>query len=407
MYTQRADAALAFTRKIVEEFGPRLTGSDSCLRSADRILDEVRPFADNSGIERFEVHPGAFLGFIKVLVVIYALAASGLAIAPTASAVMSTAGIGILVFGFFLYRGVLDPFYPKKEGRNVVATLEPEGKAEAQVILSGHHDSARIFNFYVDKPERYSRRVYGGIGSVVALWLVSVVAAAIPGIGWARIALALVFLACLPLVLPLWKFASDEGTPGAGDNMAATAIALEIFKEFAARRASGDGLKRTRLVFASFDAEEAGLRGARAFARGRKAEFAAVPTYAYNMDCIYNLADLRILVSDLNGFVKLDAGAVSRLAGLAAEEGIAAPTAPLAFLTGGTDAAELQAAGVNAVSLVAMRWGNDARSNAYHTPADTPDAVDPAAVEALIRFGVRFSLDTDRKIGDTIAANVR
>lgn len=406
MYTRQASAALQFTKKIVEAFGPRLTGSEACGRAAERILEEAKPFADRAEVERFEVHPGAFLGFIKVLVVFYAVAAVSLAVAPLASAVLSSFGIFILVFGFFLYKAVLDPFFPKVEGKNVVAVLEPEGKAEAQLILSGHHDSARIFNFYVDRPELYSRRVYGGIGSVVALWLASIAVAIVSG--WAlgtplvgfdflRAVAAPVFLAALPLVLPLWRFASDEGTPGAGDNLAASAIALEIFKEFSARRAAGAGLKRTRLVFASFDAEEAGLRGARAFSRRRKAEFAALPSYAFNMDCIFNLADLHVLVSDLNNFIPLDPEVASRLATLAAEEGFSVPKAPLAFLTGGTDAAELQAAGVKAGSLVAMRWGNDARANAYHTPADTVEAVDPAAVEALIRLGVRFAEDIDHE----------
>lgn len=406
MYTRQAAAALQFTKKIVEAFGPRLTGSEACGRAAERILEEAKPFADRAEVERFEVHPGAFLGFIKVLVVFYAVAAVSLAVAPLASAVLSSLGIFILVFGFFLYKAVLDPFFPKVEGKNVVAVLEPEGKAEVQLILSGHHDSARIFNFYVDRPELYSRRVYGGIGSVVALWLASIAVAIVSG--WAlgtplvgfdflRAVAALVFLAALPLVLPLWRFASDEGTPGAGDNLAASAIALEIFKEFSARRAAGAGLKRTRLVFASFDAEEAGLRGARAFSRRRKAEFAALPSYAFNMDCIFNLADLHVLVSDLNNFIPLDPEVASRLATLAAEEGFSVPKAPLAFLTGGTDAAELQAAGVKAGSLVAMRWGNDARANAYHTPADTVEAVDPAAVEALIRLGVRFAEDIDHE----------
>jgi hypothetical protein len=406
MYTRQAAAALEFTKKIVEAFGPRLTGSEACGRAAERILEEANPFADRAEIERFEVHPGAFLGFIKVLVVFYAISAAGLAVAPLASVALSSLGLFILVFGFFLYRGVLDPFFSKVEGKNVVAVLEPEGKAESQLILSGHHDSARIFNFYVDRPELYSRRVYGGIGSVVVLWLASIAVTAISGqalgtpvVGFdlLRAGGACVFLAALPLVLPLWRFASDEGTPGAGDNMTASAIALEIFKEFSARRAAGAGLKRTRLVFASFDAEEAGLRGARAFARRRTAEFASLPSYGFNMNCIFNLADLHVLVSDLNGSVTLDPEVASRLATLASEEGFSVPKAPLAFLTGGTDAAELQAAGVKAGSLVAMRWGNDARANAYHTPADTVEAVDPAAVEALIRLGVRFAEDIDHE----------
>ena len=407
MYTKRAEAALDFTRKIVEAFGPRLTGSEACGSAADSILEEAKPFADMSQIERFTVHPGAFLGFIKVLVVFYIVAAVGLVFVPLASALLNTLSICILVFGFFLYREILDPFFPKVEGKNVVAVLEPEGKAEAQLILSGHHDSAKIFNFYVNRPELYSRKVYGGIGSVVLQWLLSIIVTAVSGWGIGtpvfgfdllRLLTGLTFLAALPLVLPLWGFAANEGTPGAGDNMAATAIALEVFKEFAERRKAGKRLKRTRLVFASFDAEEAGLRGARAFARQRKEEFAALPSYGYNMDCIYTVEDLRILTSDLNDFVKLDAGAAERLAALAADEGIKAPKAPLAFLTGGTDAAELQAAGARAASLVAMRWGNDARANAYHTPADTIDAVDPAAVEALIRLGIRFAEDIDAKI---------
>jgi hypothetical protein len=45
-----------------------------------------------------------------------------------------------------------------------------------------------------------------------------------------------------------------------------------------------------------------------------------------------------------------------------------------------------------------MSWSNESRANAYHTPADTVDAVDPAAVEALIRLGIRFAEDIDAKV---------
>ncbi|MEN6364365.1 MAG: M28 family peptidase, partial [Rectinema sp.] len=335
------------------------------------------------------------------------LAAAGLAVLPVFSAVSSTLGMVILIFGFLLYRKVLDPFFPGLEGRNVVGILEPSGEVRRQVIVSGHHDSARIFNFYVDRPELYPRRIYGGIGSVVALWLASIVVAlvsgfsigtALAGIDLLRLLSAALFLALLPLVLPLWNFAADEGTPGAGDNLVASTIAFEIACEFARRRDEGRALAHTRVVFASFDAEEAGLRGARAFAHARKSEFASLPSYGYNMDCVYNLSDLCLLETDLNGSVKLDADATALLAKLAAEEGLPSRTQPIAFLTGGTDAAELASAGVRATSLIAMRWGNDARSSVYHTPRDTIESVDPAAVEALIRLGVRFveSLDSVR-----------
>ena len=406
MYSDRAKSAIAFTSKIIDEFGPRLAGSEACRKAAEAIRARVVTLCDSTAIEDFVVHPGAFLGFIKVLVVAYAIDALALAFVPVASILLGAASIAVLVFGFILYREVLDPFFPALEGHNVVGVLEPEGEVKRQVILSGHHDSARIFNFYIDRPELYSRRIYGGIGSVVALWIASIIVALVSGLAMKtsligvdllRAISAAAFLGLFPFVLHLWFFASDKGTPGAGDNLVASALALEIVAEFAQRREEGKGLAHTRLVFASFDAEEAGLRGARAFARRRRQEFASLPSYGYNMDCVYNLSDLSMLTSDLNGSVKLDAEATARLAKLATAEGLPSATKPIAFLTGGTDAAELAAAGVHATSLIAMRWGNDARSSAYHTPRDTIDSVDPAAVEALIRLGARFieSLEAD------------
>ena len=406
MYLDRAKRAMAFASEIIDAHGPRLAGSDACGRAAGAIRDRADPVCDTTTIEEFAVHPDAFLGFIKVLVVAYGAASIAMAFAPVISVLLGTASMAVLIFGFLLYRKVLDPFFPRREGRNVVGVLEPSGEVRRQVILSGHHDSAKIFNFYIDRPELYSRRIYGGIGSVVALWLGSTVVALVSGFAIGtplagfdllRALSSAVFLLLYPLVVPLWFFASDKGTPGAGDNLVASAIALEIVSEFAQRREAGKGLAHTRLVFASFDAEEAGLRGARAFARRRGGEFAALPSYGYNMDCVYALADLAMLETDLNGSVKLDAAATDRLAALAVEEGLPSRKMPIAFLTGGTDAAELASVGVRATSLIAMKWGNDARSSAYHTPRDTMDAVDPAAVEALIRLGARFveSLEAD------------
>jgi len=289
MYSDRAKNAMDFTSKTIDAFGPRLAGSEACHKAAEAILRKVERFCDKAAIEKFTVHPGAFLGFIKVLVVAYAIDAVALAFFPAASVTLGTASIAVLVFGFLLYHEMLDPFFPKMEGRNVIGVLEPEGEVLRQVIVSGHHDSARIFNFYIDRPELYSRRIYGGIGNVIALWIVSIVVALVSGLGMKtapigvdllRAISAAAFLALFPFVLHLWFFASDKGTPGAGDNLVASALALEIVAEFARRREEGKGLAHTRLVFASFDAEEAGLRGARAFARRRRRSFPPCPATA-------------------------------------------------------------------------------------------------------------------------------
>jgi len=194
------------------------------------------------------------------------------------------------------------------------------------------------------------------------------------------------------LVLPLWRFASEEGTPGAGDNLASSLAALEMARVFSARRNSGQGLKRTRVIFVSFDAEEAGLRGARAYAEAHRGDFKALPTYAFNMDCVYTREKFRLLLTDINGTVKLDEAATRHLIEVGKERDLSITTAPIVFLTGGTDAGELAKAGVRTVSLMGMDWSNSARSSVYHTPGDRVEAIEPVAVMAAIDLGVNFIL---------------
>lgn len=396
MHEQHARAALDFTARLIDRFGPRLAGSEACLGCADALLEEAKPHADSAAAEDFRTHPGAFLGFIRVLVALFLLSVLALPLLPWLSAALMSAGMAILVLEFFLYKELIDPFYPARKGRNVSAVLEPSGPVARQLLISGHHDSARIFNFYVHQPEKYAIRVYGGIGSFAVLWLASL-ALSLANAPPPMLAIAaLAFLADFALVLPLWRFAASEGTPGAGDNLVASATALEILKEFKARRDGGRGLKGTRIIFISFDAEEAGLRGARAWARDNAALLRAAPSWHYNMDCIYSAHDARFLTSDINGSVPLSAPLAQACARAAREAGVEAAVEPIAFLTGGTDAAETAKAGARATTLIAMQWSNEERSSVYHTPADDISAVEPAAVELAISVGLSLAerLDT-------------
>ena len=82
----------------------------------------------------------------------------------------------------------------KRTGRNVLALVEPDQEARGQLIISGHHDSAFVFNFLVHQPSLYPLRVTGGIVTLLVLlvtgWVLTVwqaAAGAAPGcIGRAR-----------------------------------------------------------------------------------------------------------------------------------------------------------------------------------------------------------------------------
>ncbi len=393
------ERALHLASRLLDTFGPRPSGSAASRQTADALQAEAASFADRAWSEDFAVHPAAFLGWIRLLVLLYIAGVALLWLHVFwLAALLATLGIVILVGQFFFYRELLDRFYPRQTGRNVLAALEPAGDVRGQLILSGHHDSARIFNFLASRPALYPWRVTGGIAIYVLFLLVcwgltlwTAVSGATPG--WATAAAAL-FSLLLLWVGQLWWFASSESTPGAGDNLASTAVAWEALRHLAQEKAAGRPLQHLRVVAASWDAEEAGLRGARAWVNRL-----ALPTWNLNLECLYDPAEFFLLTSDVNGTVRLSPELAGQCQRLLAGRGRDVPVKPIAFLTGGTDAGELARGGAQATTLIGMPWGNNNRSSVYHTPADVLNAVSPEAVAAAMGLAIDLAGALDGELG--------
>lgn len=400
-----AEAALRLADRLLDAIGPRPSGSAASRQAADALQAEAASFADRAWSEDFPVHPGAFLGWIRLLVLLYVAGVALLWLHVFwLAALLATAGIVILVGQFFFYRELLDRFYPRQTGRNVLAVVEPAGDVRGQLIISGHHDSARIFNFLAHRPALYPWRVTGGIAIYVlfllacwALTLWTAIGGAAPI--WSTAAAAL-FSLLLLWVGQLWWFASSQSTPGAGDNLASTAAAWEVLRFLAQEKAAGRPLQHLRVIAASWDAEEAGLRGARAWVKAAASDDRlALPTWNLNLECLYDERELFLLTSDVNGTVQLSPELAGLCQRLLAERGREVPTKPIAFLTGGTDAGELARGGAQATCLVGMPWGNNNRSNVYHTPADVLSAVSPQAVAAAMVLAIDLAGELDAELG--------
>lgn len=398
-----ARRALAATGRLLEEVGPRPSGSEASRRAADALYRQAAQFADRVTSEDFAVHPKAFLGWIRIVVGIYILAVAMLWLGLYwASALLTTAGLIIMIGQFFFYKELIDRLFPEGTGRNVLAVVESVQEPRGQLIISGHHDSAFIFNFLAHQPSLYPLRVVGGIVTLVALLLISWVLtiwqlAAGQGPEWSVLAAGF-FSVMLLLVGQLWWFASPDATPGAGDNLASSLAAWETLRQIAERKAAGSGLQHLRVIAASWDAEEAGLRGARSWVEKGDDSRLTLPTWNLNLECLYDVDALFLLTSDVNGAVALSSDLAVRCQRLLAGQGIVAPARPIAFLTGGTDAAEIARGGAQATSLIGMPWGNSERSTVYHTPADVLEAVDPAAVSAAIQLALDLARDLDREL---------
>jgi len=390
------------SQKIIDLFGPRLAGTKSALDTADYLYDSVNDYADEASKEEFYIHQGAFLGWIRILVASYILAIVFLWIdLAYVSVILVGISILILVLQFFLYLPLLDKLYPKKKAKNVVGIVEPKEEVKQQIIVSGHHDSARIFNFFIKQPKLYNLRTTGSIALVIILFVFSLLTLFVPFLQDISLYINIIFSVTILWVVQMWFFASKKGTPGAGDNLIASMIAIQIGKHFKQK----ETLKHTRVIVLSFDAEEEGLRGARAYVKTHEKSLKEIPTYVLNADCLYDEKELFFLTSDLNNFVKFDDGLVDELLDVAEARGIFTFKQPLAFLTGGTDGAEFAKVGIKATTLIGMPWSNSNRNTSYHTPNDTLEHVNFNVVKYALDIFIAYIKYKDEKVGAKVEGN--
>jgi Zn-dependent M28 family amino/carboxypeptidase len=165
-------------------------------------------------------------------------------------------------------------------------------------------------------------------------------------------------------------------------------IAYQIGLKLMEAKKNGNPLQNTRIIIASWDGEESGLRGARAFCKAHSKELHQIPTQVFNMDCLYNIDNLFFLSSDINQTVKLSADLALKCSNIAKKIGYNTTIRPIPLLTGGTDAGEFGKIGVEATTLlaIAMPWDKESRNAVYHTLKDDITALDPQAIQAALEI---------------------
>jgi len=395
--TDASREILGWTRRIIDLCGPRPAGSEACLASARLIAEGLREHCDKVEVQEFSCRPWAFIGFLAGSAAISTAAAALLFLGHPHAALavfLAVAFLSIVQFGFYVE--VVDRLFPLRPCANVVASIEPPGPVKRQIIVSGHHDTAYEFRYLRLSPYLYLAlgawqqiAVYAAplvlAGLLVAQWLGAVVLSA-------NLLRGLALLVGVPALLYATTYFTRRSVPGAGDNLVSSGIALHVAKVFRERlEVDPEALAGARLILVSFDAEESGLRGSRAFVKRNLAQLKSLPTAMLNLESFYKLKDLCVLVSDLNGFCKLS----QRLADLWIDEGKAeglkVKTKRLSFGLGATDAAELAKVGVEAATLLGVPMSPiGAGRIVYHTRDDLPENLEPEVIDAAARLTLRM-----------------
>jgi aminopeptidase YwaD len=310
------------------------------------------------------------------------------------AALLATAGLILMIGQFFFYRELLDPFFPRQTGRNVLASAgagrrgtrpvdhQRPPRQRAHLQLPGH------------QPALYPWRVTGGI-AIYVLFLLDLLASGPLDSGQRRGA-------------GLVNRGRGAVEPAAAVGGPAVVVRLGQVHARRGRQPGLDGRglggpapsgpaegSRPRPAASAGDRGQLGRGGGRAARRARLGQGPrpgddrlALPTWNLNLECLYDAHELFLLTSDVNGTVQLSPELAGQCQQLLAARGRDVPAKPIAFLTGGTDAGELARGGAQATTLIGMPWGNTQRSSVYHTPATC--SLRSARKPSLPRLGWRL-----------------
>ncbi|UYP44240.1 hypothetical protein NEF87_000525 [Candidatus Lokiarchaeum ossiferum] len=394
-FTELAKNSLKHTDELIHEFGPRLAGTKQCQKVGEKLGQILSEFCDESSVEDIEIHPESFSFYIKFLPLMYAVGSlffylrSNWIIVPLIGMIF---GIFMMISIFGFYKHFFDRFFPKKIGKNVYGCIEPSKDVHQQVILSGHHDSAREIRILAS---RFQKFYAPAIFIPYFFFLYAIIIFIIAISGQFNIVSSTFITICniisLPFMIVYIFMLSSKGTPGAGDNLIASVMVIELGKKLASLKHSNDlYLNHTRVILASFDAEEAGLRGAAAFMETHYKKWQKIPTYHLNFDSLYNVDQFHILTHDINGTIPLSQEMVDDVIKIATKHGISFSKFSMTFGGGGTDAAESARKGIAATTILAMPTDIVREGLVYHTRNDTVDSIESEVIEGCLNIAWDF-----------------
>jgi hypothetical protein len=406
--------------RIINDCGPRMPCSIQEAKAAEIISGELEKSCDRVVVEPFTCQPRAFLGYIKINIILILISFILFFMIPFdityyweeiiiwASFILNLFAIIIIWNEFFNYQEFIDPIFKKKQSQNVIGTIKPLGERKKVIIFSGHHDSALQFNLLWHLKIGYPIIIFIGLVTMV-LWLVSsliMLLLSITGLFVYKsffIFGLIIFIIGIPAFVGLFLFVSPgekaNKVPGAVDNLSAVAIILTLAKYL--KRNKEIIPKNAEIRIISFGCEEAGLRGAYRYVEKHYSELKKLDAECVNLDAIQSKSRILIIDFEPSTRTKHSDLVVNKIEKAAKFMGININSSSLggsSFLekvigqiSGGTDTTAFSKAGIKAANISAMNLKRMLQF--YHQPSDTPDKIEKSSLENVLKILISFILN--------------
>ena len=385
-------------KRVIDEIGPRPSCSDEEKRLGRLLVEEWKPFCDRVDVETFTCSPTAFLGFIRVSVLLFFAAVILYWFFPPVSFVLIAIGFGIVFFEFLRYREFIDFLFPRKQGENIMGTIPPKGEPTRRVIVSAHMDSAYEFNLIYYLRNFAIPIIAIAIVGIVIAFCVSLAKTIAYFGGFADAtafaALGYTMIAFTPIIGLFLFFHTYKPVPGAMDDMAGVAVVAGLGKYLDEARRAGDWLpERTEVVLLATSSEEAGLRGAKRYASKHLQEMKTTPTYGLFLDGIYDEKYLTVTNREICTRAKHDPELIKMAQDVAASHNW--PIATRMIPIGGTDAAAFSVKGIPAVCLHCQDTSRAVPN--YHTRNDTYEHIRLESLAVSLQLVIDMLKQIDKK----------
>lgn len=405
-----ASLALKRLKSMITEIGPRPAGSEQSRAAARKLSEDFKIYCDDTIITTHLTSPGRYYGTFKILALASPLLIFLCWIGLPYIALVCFAYIVYAFYKEFIcYNGIkTGSLFPKKDITNVHATIEPQEEVTNTIIFSAHHDSAPIFKYDQSNKTQYGLSLYLPF-AVFALTGLCVLTITIlesfqhklfhfnlPSLS--SLIILIIFSLFQICYVKLWSFVTETHSPGAGDNLVSSSTIVELAHYFAWKKRTNKGLKHTRLVFVSFDGEEVGLIGSKAWYDKYASTF--VNPININIDAPFSESELSFLTKDANGLVELDNNLAVQLAEQAEKMGYQSKVGQIPFLGGATDATSAARHDIRATTLVGITLDKSG-SEPYHTINDTPEAVSEKMIERVISILIKFVENNSEEVKTT------
>lgn len=392
-------------RFVCENFKRRAPGTQAERDSQAFFKKELEKYADKVEMEDFTLHPHAFMGFIIIAAVLTLLSTVMFWLSPHSivfpilGSLFTLFSILMFAFEFMMYRSFVDFLFPKRVSRNVMARRAPKGEVKRRIIFGGHADAAYEWTYSLHGQLAALVPVIGGaIISMFFIFVVNTAAAITIGVGndivftgfWK--VMGTISGITIPFIISIlffinWKVIVD----GANDNLTACYIAMGVLKEM---NDADFRFENTEVCCLIAGAEEAGLRGAKAYAKRHQKELKEIETVFISMDTMREIEQLQVYTQGCTGTVR-DSEAVGDLlheAGLNC--GIDMPRAEL--YPGAVDAEGFSMHGIRSCGFCGV---NHNPKTYYHTRHDSWDNINPECIELSLDICLEAARLYDSKGG--------